>query len=273
MPSGQTPRVLIAGCGDLGQRLTRYLKGWRLFGLRRNVARLDQPIEPISADLSQPDSLSVAAGFWDAVIYTATPGEFTHEAYRSTYVDGLRALMAQVESPRWIMVSSTAVYGQDAGEWVDEDSPTEPSRFNGEILLEAEQLVAERAGVTVRFSGIYGPGRDYLIRKVRGGGVRCRRSPPLWTNRIHSEDCASALAHLVELESPESIYLASDRCPAPRWEVLEWLADQLGVPGPQAVDEAGGQGKRARADRLYSTGFALQYPDYRAGYSELLQCA
>lgn len=272
MPSGHTPRLLIAGCGDLGQRLTRYLDGWRFFGLRRNVSRLDAPIEPLSADLSQPRSLRVAAGFWDAVVYTATPGEFTPDAYRATYVEGLRALMAQVESPRWIMVSSTAVYGQDAGEWVDEDSPTEPSRFNGEILLEAERVVAERAGLAVRFSGIYGPGRDFLIRKVRRGGVRCRRSPPVWTNRIHSEDCASALAHLVELESPGSVYVATDRLPAPRWDVLEWLASRLGLPGPEAIDEPGGQGKRACAERLYSTGFALQYPDYKTGYSELLEC-
>jgi nucleoside-diphosphate-sugar epimerase len=274
MPSVEAPRVLIAGCGDLGRRMTRYLGEWRFFGLRRNVAELAAPIEPVPADLSRPESLRVAAGFWDAVVYTATPGEFTPEAYRGTYVDGLRALMAHVESPRWIMVSSTAVYGQDAGEWVDENSPTVPSRFNGEVLLEAERLVTEQAGLAVRFSGIYGPGRDFLIRKVRGGGVRCRRSPPVWTNRIHSEDCAAALAHLVKLDSPASVYVASDRCPAPRWDVLEWLSSRLGVPGPEASDDGDtGQGKRARAERLYSTGFALQYPDYKSGYSELLQCA
>lgn len=266
------PRLLIAGCGDLGQRLARRLEGWRVHGLRRNVSRLAAPIVPLAGDLTRPDSLAAAAGRWDAVVYTATPGEFTPDAYRATYVDGLRALMRHAESPRWIVVSSTAVYGQDAGERVDEDSPTEPRRFNGEILLEAERLAHERGGVAVRFSGIYGPGRDFLIRKLRAGGVACRRDPPVWTNRIHSDDCAAVLAHLVALERPAPVFVASDRCPAPRWEVLEWLAQRLGVPGPEAVDDGGGQGKRVSAERLYASGLALQYPDYRAGYSELLQC-
>jgi len=265
-------RLLIAGCGDLGQRLARRLRRWHVHGLRRNVEKLAAPIVPLSADLLRPETLKVARGRWDAIVYTATPGEFSPTAYRQTYIDGLQALMDQADSPRWIVVSSTAVYGQDHGEWVDERSPTVPKKFNGEILLEAEHLAREQGGTAVRFSGIYGPGRDFLIRKVRGGGVRCRRDPPLWTNRIHSEDCAAALAHLIEMDAPEPLYVASDRSPAPRWEVLRWLADQLGVAGPEAVEDDGGQGKRVRAERLFSTGFALQYPDYKAGYSELLRC-
>lgn len=271
MPSAQR-RLLIAGCGDLGQRLAGRLEGWEIHGLRRNPERLRAPIVPIAADLSRPGSLVSVRGDWDAIVYTATPGESSPEAYREAYVEGLGALMDQADSPRWIMVSSTAVYGQDRGEWVDEESATEPARFNGEILLEAERLAQEAGGLVVRFSGIYGPGRDYLIRKAREGSLRCRRDPPVWTNRIHADDCAAVLAHLLELESPDSLYVASDRCPAPRFEVLEWLCGQLGKPGPEAADDDGGQGKRVCAERLFATGFTLQYPDYRAGYSELLRC-
>lgn len=270
--SGATRRLLIAGCGDLGNRLAARLDGWRVHGLRRNTDRLAPGIVPLEADLTNPKSLEAAAGSWDAVVYTATPGDRSPQAYRQAYVDGMRELLRRIDTPRLVMVSSTAVFGQDGGEWVDESSPTAPSRFNGEILLEAENLAHQAGGLVIRFSGIYGPGRDYLVRKVRSGPVGCRRDPPIWTNRIHSEDCAAALAHLLELEHPEPLYLASDAEPAPRWEVLEWLARRLGVDGPFEQDDDAGLGRRVRADRLISSGFALQYPDYRAGYEELLQC-
>ena len=264
-------RLLIAGCGDLGNRLAARLAGWQGHGLRRNVSRLAAGIVPVRADLSDPSTLQVAAGDWDAVIYTATPGERTPEGYRQAYVSGMRALLKRVRCGRLIMVSSTAVFGQDDGSWVDEASPTEPQRFNGEILLEAERVAQDAGGIVVRFSGIYGPGRDYLVRSVRNGPVECRRDPPIWTNRIHSEDCAAALAHLLGIERPQALYLASDARPAPRWEVLEWLAERLGVPGPIDVPDDAGQGKRIDANRLFESGFALEYPDYRVGYEELLQ--
>ena len=270
--SSRRQRLLIAGCGDLGNRVGGLLQHWELHGLRRNVARLGSDIVPLRADLSAPETLSDAAGFWDAVVYTATPGKRTAEGYRQAYLAGLRNLVERIETPRLIMVSSTAVYGQDAGEWVDETAPTAPARFNGEILLEAEHLAQAAGGIVVRFSGIYGPGREYLIRKVQSGPVSCRRQPPIWTNRIHADDCAAALAHLVELEAPDRLYVASDAQPAPRWEVLAWLGERLGVPGPVEQEDEAGQGKRVCADRLLATGLELRYPDYRAGYGEMLKC-
>lgn len=264
-------RLLVAGCGDLGNRLAARLPAWRVHGLRRNVSRLAAGIVPIRADLSDPATLDVAAGDWDAVVYTATPGERSPEGYRQAYVSGMQALLERVRAGRLIMVSSTAVFGQDDGSWVNEDSPTEPRRFNGEILLEAERIATDAGGTVVRFSGIYGPGREYLIRSVRNGPVECRRDPPIWTNRIHSEDCAAALAHLLDIERPEALYLASDARPAPRWEVLAWLAERLGVPDPVDVADDAGQGKRVDANRLFESGFALEYPDYRVGYEELFQ--
>ncbi|MDT8449667.1 MAG: SDR family NAD(P)-dependent oxidoreductase [Wenzhouxiangellaceae bacterium] len=275
--SDDRPSLLIAGCGDLGIRLAERVPGWQVHGLRRNVARLPGTIMPEAGDLNRPETLARLDRYWDAVIYTATPSGRGVEGYRSAYVDGLARLLDRVETPRLIAVSSTAVYGQDGGEWVDEDSPTEPSAFNGEILLEYEQLARGAGGTALRFSGIYGPGRDFLIRKVRAGGVECRREPAVWTNRIHAEDCAAALAHLLALDQLPPVLIGSDQRPAPRWQVLSWLAEQLGADPPVEVadGEAGrkiSQGKRVSAARLFATGFALQYPDYRAGYEELLRC-
>jgi nucleoside-diphosphate-sugar epimerase len=265
------PRLLIAGCGDLGQRLAPRMSGWDVHGLRRDPSGLAAGIRPVAADLTDPSTLDVVAGNWDAVVYTATPGAFTPDDYRAAYVTGQRRLAERVSASRWVLVSSTAVYGQQAGEWVDENSPTEPTRFNGEILLEAEALAHDLGGVALRFSGIYGPGRDFLIRKLRAGGVTCRRDPPVWTNRIHAEDCAGALAHVLGLDAPDPILIGSDEEPAPRWDVLQWLATRLGVPGPEEAEVGEDRGKRISSARLRATGYSFDYPDFRSGYKELIE--
>lgn len=264
--------LLIAGCGDLGMRLGGRLKDspWQVHGLRRRTDHLPAFIRGIGADLLVPSTLKDVSQSWDAVIYQATPGERTPDAYRAAYVEGLRNLLEHVHTRRLIFVSSTAVYGQDQGEWVDEDSVTEPQAFSGRILLQAEAQAHAYGGLVVRFSGIYGPGRDYLIRSLKSGRARCRRDPPQWTNRIHADDCAAVLHHLLNLARPLPLYCASDSMPAPRCELLTWLAEQLDLPGPKADTEGTGQGKRISNQRLTAAGFEFQYPDYQTGYRTLL---
>lgn len=270
-------RLLIAGCGDLGMRLARRLdpRHWCVHGLRRDPSVLPDTIEPLPGDLTDPASLSAALGHWDAVIYQATPGARDEQAYRVTYIEGLRNLLEQISCDRLIFVSSTAVYGQDFGEFVDETSPTGPKAFNGRILLEAEALAAgiEARSIVVRFAGIYGPGRDYLISQLRAGRAECRPEPPQWTNRIHADDCAGVLAHLLEATDPAALYCGVDDRPASRCEVLDWLAGQLGVAGPERLDTddaRSGQGKRVSNDRLKASGYTFIYPDYVHGYGALL---
>src|SRR5690606_24982960 len=99
---------------------------------------------------------------------------------------------------RVLFASSTAVYGQDDGSWVDETSPTEPRRFTGRCLLEAEALLAG-SGLgfsNVRFAGIYGPGRGRLLSQVLDGSAVFGSEPHI-TNRIHRDDCAGFLQHLI----------------------------------------------------------------------------
>ncbi|QKK03853.1 MAG: SDR family oxidoreductase [Pseudomonadota bacterium] len=270
-------RVLIAGCGDIGTRLAACLDTaqWQITGLRRRADRLLAPIRPYAADLLDPATLDDLPVHWDAVVYQATPDRRDRNGYRQAYVDGMQNLMRRVDTRRLIFVSSTAVYGQDAGEWVDERSLTVPAAFNGEVLRLAERAVFD-AGVAepvvVRFSGIYGPGRDALVRQIRAGRARCRAQPPQWTNRIHADDCAGVLAHLLELPDPEPIYCASDCRPAARCEVLQWLAERIGVAGPeQDSDARHGQGKRVANQRLLATGYRFRYPDFQRGYGALLE--
>lgn len=142
------PTVLIAGCGDVGTRLGVRLAadGWRVLGLRRDCSALPPSIEPVSGDLAEstcPPDWPVEAP--DYLVYAAAANSHDEAGYRQIYVEGLANVLdwlrVRGQRPRRLLfVSSSGVYGQSQGEWVDEESPTEPSSFSGRVLLEAEQL-------------------------------------------------------------------------------------------------------------------------------------
>ena len=271
-----TDRVLIAGCGDVGNALAARLLAdeCEVWGIRRRVDALHPGVVAWPADLREARALKDPPAAFDVVFYTASADRRDEEAYRSIYVDGLRNLLAALRdagSPlrRALFTSSTAVYGQSDGAWVDETSPTEPARYNGRILLEAEAIVedAPEIGVNVRLSGIYGPGRTRLVRKVWSGEATATGS---WTNRIHVEDCAGVLHHLMRLEDPDSLYLGSDDTPATTAEVVSWMSEQLGVPAPPP-ESATNLNKRCRNARLRNTGYQFRYPSFREGYPDIIR--
>ncbi|WP_018874366.1 SDR family oxidoreductase [Thioalkalivibrio sp. ALJ7] len=273
--------ILIMGCGDLGCAIGARLAhaGHTVWGLRRQPQAIPEPIRPLAGDFARADGLPELPPTLDTVYFIATPGEFTEAAYRRAYVDGLRNTLtnlerAQQQPRRIVFVSSTSVYGADDGRWVDETSPTEPTRFSGRCLREAEQLLSDSPvpGVVVRFGGIYGPGRDYHLRKVREG-IRGLHEPPVWTNRIHRDDCVGLLTHLFHLDHPDSIYLGVDDAPVLRHELLAWLAQEMGLDTPGTtppMPEGAVHGKRCGNARLHASGYHLQYPDYQTGYRALL---
>ncbi|MEN1729494.1 MAG: SDR family oxidoreductase [Pseudomonadota bacterium] len=267
-------RLLIAGFGDLGRRLCSRVdpSRWEVHALRRSPAEPESAVVFHAADLTRRDTLKAVPTTFDAVIYQATPAERTPEAYRAIYLQGMENVLEHVNCEQLIMVSSTAVYGQNDGQWVDEDSMTEPERFNGRILLDAEALACQHGGQIVRFSGIYGPGRDMLIRRLRSGQAKCAASVVQWTNRIHADDAARVLAHVLEQRDLGPVICATDEAPSPRCEVLDWLAEQLDCPRPERVnDTQAGAGKRVSNARLKASGFEFTYPDYRSGYQGMLQ--
>ena len=276
-------RILIAGCGDLGGRLGATLvdAGHRVWGLRRSVEQLPMGLEPLAGDLAEADSLPALPEV-DAVVYTAAADGFHDDAYRRAYVDGVRTLLrALPRTPEtWLHVGSTSVYAQSDGEIVHETSATEPEHFGGRRLLEGEELLSEAAAehgfraTVVRFGGIYGPGRTRLLDSVRRGTATCSE-PQVWTNRIHIEDCAGALAHLLGLDSPEPVYLGVDSEPALDGDVKRWLARCLDLPDPPVSEpsetsRAMRSNKRCSNARLLASGYELRYPDFRAGYGAMI---
>ena len=277
--------ILIAGCGYVGTALGLRLAaaGHAVWGIRRSAEGLPSGIRHLAADLTAPKTLQELPPALDVVFYTAAPNGSDEAAYRAIYVDGLRyvleALVRQHQSPRRVLLtSSTAVYAQSAGEWVDETSPTEPQHFSGRCVLEGERVLLDGPfpATVLRLGGIYGPGRTSLIERVRQGLATCRDGPPLYTNRIHRDDCAGALHHLMTLPQPDSRYIGVDHEPADYCDVLHWLAAQLGAPPPRVEASSGPDtrrhrtNKRCRHDKLIASGYVFRYPTFREGYAALL---
>ncbi len=276
------PSCLIAGCGDVGTRAGLRLaeRGWRVLGLRRS-GPLPAPIEPVRADLTDPLALASAVGgiVADAIVYLPTPDDRTPEGYRRVYLDGLRHLLAALPGTpaRCLWVGSTAVHAESGDRWQDEETPPRPDTWNGRLLLEAERWVsAEVPNATVlRLAGLYGPGRDWMIRRVRAG-ESCRADPPHWTNRIHVDDAAGAIAHLLSIEEPARVYLGVDEEPATDCAVLGHLARRLGLPDAAYADASSSgdaTGKRLSSARLRRCGYRFRYPTFREGYDALLGAA
>ena len=277
-------RVLIAGCGYVGTALGLELsaEGHEVWGLRRGAAGLPPPLVPIEADLTHAGVLGQALeGRFDQVVYAASSDGRDERAYRDAYERGPQNLLAALAAPpsRLVFVSSTGVYAQSDGEWVDETSETSPTENSGRCLLAGEGVVRASGvdAVVVRFGGIYGPGRTRLMEKVRAGEARVPSHGPRWSNRIHRDDCAGVIRHLLELERPDPLYLGVDHEPADLAEVQRWLAAELGAPEPTVGGEDDAMSSRRRrsnkrcdSSRLRASGYRFRYPTFREGYRALL---
>ena len=276
-------RIVIAGCGDVGTALGLLLihAGHEVWGLRRSPEYLPEPIKPIAADVSRSETLQSLPPNLDAVVYSAAASGYDEAAYQATYVDGVRqiltALITQQQAlSRFVLVSSTSVYGQTDAQWITEDSSAEAEGFAGQCIRAGEQWVWDGPypAVVVRFGGIYGPGRTRLLDSVRRGQARCVAD--VYSNRIHRDDCAAVLAHVLTLDDPAQLYLGVDNAPVLQCEVMGWLAAQLGRAPPTTVSadvlgrQRRGSNKRCSNARLRASGYEFLYPSYREGYRALI---
>ncbi|AIF49230.1 NAD-dependent epimerase/dehydratase family protein [Dyella japonica] len=272
-------RVLIAGAGDVGLRVAQRLRarGDEVWALRRGVAAPGQDgIHGIRGDLTKPESLRNLPDGISHVVYLPTPDARDEALYRAVFVDGLRHLLDALDRAslqRLVFVSSSAVYGEHGDAWVDEDTPADPPGFNGRVLLDAERYAHEHApSVALRLAGLYGPGRLQLIERLRAGVARVPRDPPHWANRIHVDDAAAAIVHLLFLRDPLPLYLGVDNTPLPLDVLYDELARRVDAPTPGDGAAPPGVGsKRLSNARLRASGFVPQWPDARDGYAALLE--
>lgn len=274
--------ILIAGCGYVGSRAGAILveQGHTVYGLKRTPGELPHGIRSVTGDVAEI-GVDELPGELDSVIIAVAASAFTEVAYRACYLTGVGNLLSQLAKmehrpDRIVFTSSTGVYGQMDGEWVTESSVTRPSTFSGSVMLEAEEQIHTAPGMTscLRLGGIYGPGRDRLVRQVRDGDVRVP-TEVVYSNRIHREDAARAICHVLNLDTPAPIYNVVDTEPSPIGAVLTWLSAQLELPVKRADADGGfvrsrGGNKRVSSELLQQSGFSFSYPDFRAGYRELL---
>lgn len=286
-------RKLIIGCGYLGRRVAA---AWREQG--DTVAALTRSpehaaelratgIEPLLGDVTRPESLDSLPEA-ETVLYAVGFDRAAGKSMREVYVGGLGNVLERLAGKvrRFLYVSSTSVYGQNAGEWVDEDSPCEPARENGVVCREAETLVQDsfrpleagggRANV-LRLAGIYGPGR--MLRRVESvqSGEPLAGNPEAFLNLIHVDDAVQAVLACEERGQPTRTYLVADGEPLTRREYYTLLAGLLGAPAP-AFAESGenvrmgpGLNKRCRNRRLREElQVELEYPTAAEGLPQAL---
>ncbi len=253
--------------------------GWTVIGTCRDPARADilraAGVEP----LLLPADLSAALARASHVLAAAAP-DAEGDPFLRMAGAALRAA-----HPRWVgYLSTTAVYGDHQGAWVDEATPINPQSLRARQRVQAEEAwLATGLPVHIfRLAGIYGPGRG-PFEKVRDGSARRIIKPGQVFSRIHVADIAETLLASIRRPNPGTIYNVCDDDPAPAEDVLSHAAHLLGLPEPPAIpyDEAEmtplarsfyAESKRVRNDRIKAElGVTLRYPDYRAGLADLLK--
>lgn len=273
--------LLSIGHGYSARALGRQLieQGWRVIGTTRS----QENAQTLSAEGVEPLIWPGNALPWDQVSHVLTsvaPGE-SGDPVLASETHALRNAAHLV----WVgYLSTTGVYGDHAGGWVDENTPPAPSTTRGHARAAAE---AEWQGLGLplhifRLAGIYGPGRG-PFEKIRRGTARRIIKPGQVFSRIHVDDIAQALAASIAQPNPGAIYNLCDDDPAPPEDVLAYAAELLNQTMPPAVpfEEADmspmarsfyAESKRVRNDRIKDElGVRLNYPSYREGLSALLR--
>lgn len=271
---------LVIGCGYVGRRVAT---GWVAAGddvwaLTRSSAHAAslaaEGLRPVIGDVLEPEGIGSLPSV-DTVLYAVGFDRTAGASKRQVYVDGLRGMLRLMsrKAGRLLYVSSTSVYGQSNGEWVDESSPVNPISEGGGICLDAEQVARdtwpEAARLSVlRLSGIYGPGRLAARLDVLKQQRPIETSADGWLNLIHVDDACDAIARCAALDDGPPTLLVSDDGPLIRRDYYTLLAEAIAAPSPVFAEQAddGDCGKRC-ANRLARKvlGWRPRYPTFREG--------
>ncbi len=263
-------RALVVGCGFVGEAAVDLLHagGWEVMGWtasEASAARLSA-VKPYA--VSAQDILGALPDLApDAVVDCVSSGRGGVEAYRRVYLEGAQALLAAFPRARLIFTSSTSVYAQTDGSWVDERSPAEPERETGRILRETEEIVlASPGGAVLRLAGLYGPGRSTLVGKARAGATRVEGDGLRWMNFCHRDDAAAAIAMTADRDLC-GLFNVADDSPIQQGECVRALAVLFGQAPPETVPpdldrKRGWTSKRVSNARFRSLGWKPAHPSF-----------
>jgi len=256
------PTLLIVGCGYLGKRVAAAAerKGWRVLGSSRRDRPIDPtlPYTPIQIDWNDSRTLQSLPAV-DAVVVAVSYDRTSGVDREESQVGGLRRLLKAIPGradqpsrlPDVLYISTTGVYHQRGGQWVDESSPTHPLRDGGAAHLRAEAVLRQQLGedspwTILRMAGLYGPGRVPRAADVIAG--RPIASPPLGhLNLIHIEDAAAVTVAALERPGRRRLYVVSDDRPVIRGDFYRQIAMQAGAPEPRFVEPPAGSGVQVRS--------------------------
>lgn len=275
--------LLSFGHGYSAQALARHLlpQGWKITGTTRSSEKADAlRRDGIDAVIWPGGDILPALDNATHILVSAAPSE-AGDPVLANLRDEISTRRHQL---RWVgYLSTTGVYGDHKGGWVDETTPLSPSTQRGRMRVEAEAAwqSLDLPLHIFRLAGIYGPGRGPFA-KVRNGTARRIIKPGQIFSRIHVDDIAQVLAASIARPKPGAIYNVCDNDPAPPEDVIAHAAHLLGLPIPPAEDFAlaemtpiarsfYAESKKVRNDLIKDElGVRLRYPDYRAGLAALL---
>lgn len=235
--------ILIAGCGWLGSAVARKLlaRGDRVTGIRSDPERAEQlrslGITPLVLDLADPESARHIPADVEVILALQAAQGDGEDAYRKAYLTANRTLLEAARArsiQAFVYSGSTGLFGQTDGSDVVEVTPPQPTTPTGIILWEAEKaiLAAANQGLPtriVRLSGLYGPGRTWLIDRVRRGLMTLGQGDEAWMNSCHQEDAVNTLLAALDHGRHGAIYHATDTLPMRRREVITFIAERLGL--------------------------------------------
>ena len=266
-------KILIIGCGYVGLPLGQALAsaGHEVHGVKRTNFTAEG-ITPHTIDITAPIALDALPQDFDWVINTVSSARGDAEAHRAVFVDGTKNLRDWLgdSSARVLFTSSTSVYPQTDGAWVDETSPV-----NGPVLREAEEffLNATQAATVLRVAGIYGPERGFLFRQFLKGEAVLTDGGARWMNMIHRDDVVGSI--LAAMELAPGIYNVTDDEPVTQLGFFQWLAKRLSKPmppeGERVSRKRAATSKRVRNAKLKAAGWQLRFPIFRDGYENLFR--
>lgn len=274
-----TQNLLIIGQGDIGLPVTNKLAqdGLNVMGLARRE-RHHYDLHN-SAKFLQADALTLNAEQlqdFTAIAIIVTPDDYSTSGYHDSYLAICQHLATLAEKltnlARVVFISSTGVYGQDNGAWIDENTiPVTPEREASKVILQAEQVLQQGFGnraIIIRPSGIYGRERLMRLRKAQE-----KQKEPVaaehWSNRIMDRDLVTIIAKVMTIGTPKPLYIATDYAPVTTFELSTWLSKQIGEVPPVIDDnKTAVTGKRLHSNIPLAW---LDYPDWQAGYRDILQ--
>lgn len=274
-----TQRCLIIGQGDIGLPVTNSLaqSGALVTGLARqersHYALADE------ARFIQADALTLTAEQlqdFTRIAIIVTPDEYSTNGYYASYLNicqHLASFANTLSNLEYIVfISSTGIYGQNNGEWIDENTvPVMPERGASKVILQAEQALQQGFGdkaVIIRPSGIYGRERLMRLRKAQDS-----QKEPIaamsWSNRIMDRDLVTIIANIMTIDAPQPIYIATDYMPVTTFELTTWLSKKVGESLPDIdLEKTAVTGKRLHSNIPLAW---LNYPDWQVGYQDILE--